>query len=123
MFEYDQRTDRMVDQSNGDELRTLDAHWQSDSTKVGVFSSHGTLKFSATWRSYSIDEPHTWPTDKVSRRILLSAAEYDPEGRGTPVKGPHPQIDRLVDFYRRSAMSKSNFVAFEFVDERNKAAP
>lgn len=118
MSDHDHPTSSDVDPS--DEFRVLHAHWQSDHRIIGIFSCDGVKKFSVTLKDYSIDEPHTWPTDRVTRMILLSATEYDLEGRGRPVLGEHPQIERLVDRHRRGAASASNFVAFEFIDARDQ---
>jgi len=121
MFEYVSSSIGIVDPSNGDKLVTTDAHWQSHFTNMAIFSSDGVKKFEFTLKSYSVDEPHTWPDDKVSRLILLSAREFQPDGRSREVYDMHPDIERLIEWRHENAKSKTDFVAFEFVDERKKA--
>ena len=122
MFELEPPTGHIVDPLNGDRLVTTHAHWQSDWTGLSILSVAGVKKFEFRLKSSSIDEPEKWPKDNITRLVLMGAREFHPNGYSKEVLGMHPDIERLIEFRRKSAMPRSNFVAFEFVDERKNNA-
>jgi hypothetical protein len=124
MFEFQpgQTMYKIVDHETGEEMRTIESHWHADDRTVGIFGQDGILKFHLRFWNSSGDHKPTleFPNDQISRQVLLSLQERQNDGTFVRLEGPHGIIDRVADFFERSARAKVNFVGFEFLDFRNK---
>ncbi len=125
MFEFDWSSGSIIDRETGETLKSVSYHPHADHGTVAIFDAQGLKRFEANFWNRSIDHAPTltFPDDGVSRRVLRSAHEFDERGRPHEVFGQHKDISRMLEFYRRSAEEKTDFVGFEFIDRRKPRTP
>lgn len=120
-FQYVRETGDIVDPDDGAVLRTISSHPHATSGTVGIFDRYGKQQFWAKFRSYSIDLPReAQEIDPLGQIALLACGALDEAGRSTSVLSSHPDLDRLVEYYRTSLEAKTNVDKFVFLDLRER---
>jgi hypothetical protein len=88
---------RKLDPNTGETLETIDWHPQSSTRSQAIFSAEGRKTFQVTFDV----EPMIDGSGKIERglMILTHASEWDAEHRGFAVYGPHPDVDRIIEYW------------------------